>query len=278
MSRLLLVGLPASGKTTFLGAFFHLLDEEDKCAYQISRLPSDMGQLNKIRETWSRCEQVPRTPRGAEVDAFFQIKSVSHTFDLSVPDNTGETFIQLLEDRKWDLKLADQVKSADGVILFVHSVNITRPDRLDSFTATARELAGKAGETVQTERVAVTETPFSYRGAPTQVLLTDLLQMISEKANKSLRLCVVVSAWDQVPRQCKSPKGYLKSQYPLLDQYISANLASYQAVVLGLSAQGGSLPEDAERLKKMAPLERVTLVSEESSTHDLTKLLEWFYE
>src|SRR5690606_8159520 len=122
------------------------------------------------------------------------------------------------------------------------------------------------------------EPPFEYKTSPTQVLLVDLLQLISERAKTPLRMGVVVSAWDRVQDIFDSPKKFLSSRYPLLDQFLETNTDSFEFCVRGLSSTGGQLPDDAERLKKLPVSERVSVVSEDSTTRDLTKLLEWFYE
>jgi hypothetical protein len=58
-----IIGLPRSGKTTFLTAFWHLIDA------------GDQQHLNAIAEAWRRCEEVPRTSMAAEVSVHIHVSS-----------------------------------------------------------------------------------------------------------------------------------------------------------------------------------------------------------
>src|SRR5271165_6669586 len=62
-----IIGLPGTGKTTFLAALWHLIDAgEVSTRLVLDKLIGDHSYLNSIVEAWRRCEEVPRTSMAAE--------------------------------------------------------------------------------------------------------------------------------------------------------------------------------------------------------------------
>lgn len=95
-----------------------------------------------------------------------------------------------------------------------------------------------------------------------------------------MRVALMLSAWDQVraaPFEL-SPREWLKKEHPLLDQFLAANAEVFPAEVFGVSAQGGDLDKDRERLLSMDPIQRLEVVEGEESSHDLTVPLAWLME
>ena len=61
-----ILGLPRSGKTTFLAALWHVIDAgEVATKLVLDKLVGDHVYLND-RSRWRRCEEVPRTSMAAE--------------------------------------------------------------------------------------------------------------------------------------------------------------------------------------------------------------------
>ena len=57
-----ILGLPRSGKTTYLAALWHVIDAgEVATKLVLDKLIGDNAYLNKIVDAWRRCEEVPRT-------------------------------------------------------------------------------------------------------------------------------------------------------------------------------------------------------------------------
>ena len=56
----MMMGLPGSGKSTFLAALWHQLEStEIPTAFIAERLQPDREYLNKIREKWLEFEEIP---------------------------------------------------------------------------------------------------------------------------------------------------------------------------------------------------------------------------
>src|SRR3954469_5056688 len=69
-----MMGLPGSGKTTFLAALWHQLESaEIATAFTTDRLQRDREYLNRIRDAWIAFEEVPHTSAGIEQSALLHL-------------------------------------------------------------------------------------------------------------------------------------------------------------------------------------------------------------
>ena len=94
----LLMGLPATGKTTFLAALWYLVqDSEAKSTLMLDHVVGDVRHLNDIREHWLKCTPVPRTPTASELllSMFLKERESGQALTLHVPDLVGELFVNL---------------------------------------------------------------------------------------------------------------------------------------------------------------------------------------
>ena len=65
-----MLGLPGSGKTTFLAALWHQFESaEIETAFIAERLQPDREYLKSIREAWLACEEISHTSIGIEKSA-----------------------------------------------------------------------------------------------------------------------------------------------------------------------------------------------------------------
>ncbi len=122
LSQLLFVGLPGSGKTTFLAALWHVLDDRTSTtSLKLTKLSGDRTYLNQITKDWRECSQVPRTNLQSEQMVVLHLDGPGFgTFELAVPDLSGEAFEQQLIDRRMNCQHDNLVQKATGVMLFVH--------------------------------------------------------------------------------------------------------------------------------------------------------------
>jgi hypothetical protein len=95
----------------------------------------------------------------------------------------------------------------------------------------------------------------------------------------------MLSAWDKGTGEGLSPIEFLRQKLPLLHQYLENAGDNWNWRVYGVSAQGGEYEEvkedapaiaEARSLRELdVPSERIKLVDETSSSHDLTEPLKW---
>ncbi len=281
--RVLMIGLPQTGKTTFLAALWYAVNNAADVpgALQLKELCGEDRYLDEIRERWLRFQKMERTKAGAEQTVMMRLTSPGGVtgIDVSFPDLSGERFSQQWEDRGSWANYAVEANSSMGALLFIHAGNIEKPARIAYGNILADELgAEKPGES-SAESAEMVE--WSASMAPTQVKLVDILQILLESrdARSRYKLGVIFSAWDLVMSLGRTPDEYLADSMPLLKEYLAGQTEAFQSAVFGVSAQGGSVDSDKERneLLEASALreERAIVASGGSTEHDITLPLKW---
>lgn len=274
------LGLPASGKTTFLAALWHLLTARKLSSkLTLVRLRAIEGEhLKAIAARWLQAKKQERTFQSKNRTAVISLKTAEgQEFDLSFPDIAGEAFAQMWESRECDPDVVAALK-AQGVMLFIHSSDINYPGWIADDIKLSKQLGvnRKVGEPI----------PWQPRFAPTQVQVVDLLRCLDEAPLSvgARKLVVVLSAWDLAEGEKKSPEEYLEAHLPLLHQYLHYGLnASWDFKIYGVSAQGGEYDgdkdgpcADAQRMRELdIPSHRIKVETNYSSSTDLTEPLFW---
>ena len=278
-----IAGLPASGKTTFLAALWHVVTARDvPTTLTLGNLvDGDLAHLNAIAKRWrSACVQ-DRTPSSFRRVRMNLLDSSNAPLHIDFPDISGEAFVRMWEDRDCDPELVATLRSP-AVALFVHSDTIVAPRWVvdETALADALELAPARAEPVEWEP----------RSSPTQVQLADVLQLLQTEplGVGRRRLAIMLSAWDKAQGEQLSPERFLRSKLPLLHQYLAKSRDQWDWQVYGISAQGGeydptpptqstpAVSPAAEALRQMdCASERIRVVHEGGETHDLTSPLAW---
>ena len=276
-TNLLFVGLPQSGKTTYLAALWHVLEDQSSPAKLKRKHNSgDRTYLNLIAEAWRACTPVPRTTLQAddttvalhlEGDGFGE-------FTLTVPDLGGEAFEQQLEHRKMSAAHATLFREANGVLLFVHP-DVKKGTQISEQDQIAASIGGATEAPSRSNGHAAVPVPWKVEMLPTQAKLVELLQFLLEMVDQRLRVAVVVSAWDLVAEVGQTPREYVSGRMPLLRQFLDANDDVFDHAVFGISAQGGAIPDDKSKLLGLDSLKRITVCHENENDHDITKPLAW---
>jgi Double-GTPase 1 len=272
----LVLGLPEAGKTTFLAAFWHAIAAPgDEVSLKLARLHPLREYLNTISEAWLRCEPVPRTTMATEQTVTLELRTSEEpeTFaSLAFPDHAGEKFVEQWAHREWSGDYADLVRRTDGVVVFINPARHI-PD--PTIPQTMR-LAAQIG--IDGDDAAENITAWEPRMAPPDVQLVDLLQCVLwHRQVSSIPVAVVISAWDLVEPTKLSPRDWLTRYSPLLFQFLVASIGAYE--VFGVSAQGGDLANDSERLLDTTePLSKVRVITPLGTSHDITQPIRWLIE
>lgn len=277
---IVVLGLPGSGKTTFLAALWHLLtsNEVDTRLRLVTLKAGEAVHLNEIAALWRKAKVQERTLHAGDRTVTMSLRAgTSPDFQLSFPDLAGESFQRMWEVRECSPDVAASLRS-NGVLLFIHADKINAPGWIvdDAEDAEAAGLPIEEG----------TPVPWTARLAPTQVKLVDILQALqSAPLDIGPRsLAIILSAWDKAAGAELLPEEYLSAHLPLLHQYLQYGLAKdWKVKVFGVSAQGGIYDEDgkpakdeAQRIREMdVPSERISVVSVDRHSQDLTEPLHW---
>ena len=283
-------GLPASGKTTYLAALWYVVSDKRDPNTRLkfdSLIGLDHSHLNGIMRRWLQAKEQIHTELASGKIVSMNLKDgAGRKVRMTFPDLSGESFQQMWETRECDPDLAELLRECDGILMFVHADKIKRPIGVAETTQHAAGLAGG---------VAAAGPPKDWhpKDAPTSVQLVEMLQMLRCDAVQApaRKLAVVLSAWDKIEGEGQgiTPEQYLADELPLLDQYLRHGLDRWDVRVYGLSAQGGDFERDEEtddedrneRVAEIRALEdasdRIRLMVPELSK-DLTEPIAWLTE
>lgn len=286
--NVLIMGLPKTGKTTFLAVLWDVVDTETvEGSLILEFLEGDQQHLNSIRDLWANCREIPQTQFGTEKNVSMTLRDRQSNVKgrISFPDMDGEAFERQWTDRAWPRSQKETTEGCDSALVFIHPSKV-KPGALirdakpliDILTQGETDGAAPAESTAQHES-AGPPPDSSQRFTPTQVQLVELLQFLrwAKQGLSGFRLGVIISAWDLVMKQgTTTPDKWLQAQLPLLDQFLVANREAICFRVYGVSAQGGDLEKDAVQLrKKHRPSERIIVVEGSSKSADITIPVRW---
>lgn len=268
-----MAGMPKTGKSTFLGALYHVLETNAAQSVTLDILPAARQHLEGLRGRWLRVEREGRTSSVSPVlnDLRLRVQEDGTVLSLRWPDLSGEYFDDMVRKRTVNTEVAGILQGATALLVFVHPDTVTRQPRI-------RELDRVAG-TVGRESPDDTRREATGGGAnlvdwdpmmiPGQVLVVDLIQLLLENwVGRSLApVSVVLSAWDVVSGRYGTPKDYVQEQLPLLGQFLEANSGRYRFGLFGVSALGGDPEEHRQQLQgEVDPVRRIRVVGAEGAT------------
>lgn len=296
------MGLPESGKTTFLAALWHLLtNKKVPVRLSLEKLAAEEATyLRAIATRWAQAKKQERTFHSGNKTVKLTLKSEGgEVFDLTFPDIAGEAFSQMWEMRECTTAVADALR-ATGVLLFIHVDKIKPPGWIADDAALAEGLGGAPAEA---DANAVPDAPAGALGegqtdgtvkwkpesSPTQVQLVDMLRCLQAPPLDvgPRKLAVVLSAWDKVENDEVSPERFLDLHLPLLHQYLAHGLTDgWSHRIFGVSAQGAEYDDvkgppsaEADRMRDMEiPSQRIKVVVGDAISHDLTEPVNWLLE
>lgn len=296
-ANFVVMGLPESGKTTFLAALWHLIEAEDTdCSLALDGYSGNLTYLNKIAEAWRTFQNVPRTPYGEEVNVSIGLRNqeTGERGTAFFPDVAGEVFDRQVIDRRCRSEFVDVVSADDGVLFFI-TAN-THEDFLSLAELNARLgiAAGVAPRnadgafTVQnnsdTENSGATPAvhgrPWRREDLPRQVKIVQILSDLQRSpfAQRRRRIAIMISAWDLARGMNMTPRDWLASHMPLVDQYLRTNNIAFEHEIYGVSAQGVDLRNTAAvdtAAKLPQSSRRIQIVGPVGDGHDLTLPLVW---
>lgn len=275
-----IIGLPKSGKSTFLAALYHLVDSgEVETDLKIESYSGDQTYLNAMVRKWLSCEELTRTSQAGFADTNVQLKLKDMVsggiIELSFPDLAGEEFESQIEYRTCRRSYVETCDEASGLLLFL------TPDRpaTDGMTVVEQnEALGIPPDPAQAGKAAK-PTEWKYNMIPVQAQLVELLQFINAPPfqRKHRNVAVVISAWDLIKAQDCKPELWLVREMPFLSNFLFANPDLFTYQIYGVSAQGGDVKDDAKKaeLCAMTQSHRIDCVGPKCRPNDITAPIRW---
>jgi len=212
-SRLLLIGLRGSGKTSYLAALWHLVEAgEIPASLTAVQLQPNREYLNRIRDSWLRFQELGRTPIREQqtVSLLLRDSTKGSLIDIALPDLSGESFRLQWTLRKATRHYVSFAENASGMLLFIHPDEVKRSALIP--------IAEKVSEQNRKDAsVPDYGKPWTPDLSPTQVQLVEILQFVEwiRTLERPSRVAVVISAWDLV-RDPVLPVAWLENRVPIL--------------------------------------------------------------
>lgn len=287
-TKLIFVGLPSSGKSTFIAALWHVVMFEPlDGSLRLNKVEGNREYIEALHSSWIKCEPVSRTQGSSRQMITMGLKSVEAGPVITVvfPDLAGEIYDEQWRDRRWSQEYCNLVEGTTGVVLFLHAEHKYKPDMIADYASIIRE-----DMPLDEEETAILPQ-YDPDKACKQVKMVELLQFHLAQLGQehALRVAVVVSAWDlrqdinQIEGHDLTPEHFVEQEVPLLYQYLRANPEKVVSKVYGISAQGGDLETDKARLQD--EIQHVNLIHVVSSDHissdnfhDITEPLKWLMQ
>jgi GTPase SAR1 family protein len=245
-SKVLMLGLKGSGKTTFLAALWHHLESSERSGrLEIPHLQPDRDYLNAIRDNWLSLKPVGRTTLRANAAVSMELrdKESDTPIKLLIPDLSGEAYRLQWATRKAPISYANLARNCSSAFLFVHPGEVRKTHALMISDSQSSGIEVESGPPIE-PRIT-----WTHEQTSTQVQLVDLIQLLMylREDDQHMRLAVIVSAWDLIKAHV-SPSGWLESRLPLLSQFLRSNQDHIVSQIFGISAQGGDLERDRDKL------------------------------
>lgn len=237
--RVAVLGLPGTGKSTYLGTLWHLVEEPTVDDISEVSVAGDRMHIQGLAQRVRAMEQVERTQHDANERFDVEVSLPEGTQGrLVIPDRSGEQLQALIERRRWPELLEAEIAEAGALILFVHPNAVRMPLELSIATSVARPRED--------------DQDYENHLAATAAQLVDGLENVLEAMSDRwpVRLAVVVSAFDLLDGW--TPEQWLSERLPALAAMLRNNPDRVASTVYGVSAQGGASDEAEEVLSRGA--------------------------
>lgn len=286
-TNILLLGQPATGKTTFTAAlWFYVTNWSDELVLKLDTLAQgDHHYLNSIRDEWAKYMTVRRTllsdKKNQQILMRLLMPSTDKKIVLDIPDFSGEIFKEHFKNREWSVEFDNRLNSVAGIVLFVSTKD---PNPTPKYISHVNELADILGQGDYAKSANSNEAlvEWNHDFVSSQVKIVDSLQNILQRKKNAqpIKLSIVISAWDKVMIEgdtLLTPKSWFEKTYPLLEQYLDSNIEVFPTKYFGVSAQGGDYEneESMKMLLEKQPLDRIVVQEDSDVSSDITKPILW---
>ncbi|MBL4603397.1 MAG: hypothetical protein JKY84_11675 [Emcibacteraceae bacterium] len=246
---ILLVGMPDSGKSNYIGRVWGALGEDNSSLFA-TEIPEDIIYIENLYGHLMGGQFAGRTDRGdyeTPHQVTFKVAkkgedNVSPT-EILVPDVNGELWKKAVQTYELPEKWMDKLQGASSAMLFIGIMSKENKFPMDWVSARSL-LSIHDPKNIDIEAI------------PTQVALCELLRFIEFGMGQPIdgelpKVAIMVTAWDRLDAKTSTngPMAYLKQEFPLFHGKIlgSGNL---NIKTFGVSLVGGDLEVDKDFKEK----------------------------
>lgn len=252
-TKFFMVGMPGSGKTTYLAMLVNMLVDggsKTKLYKKVEDMPEGYEHFKEFGKQLLECKELDRTRRLVYNKISIPLwDSSKNAYLLDVPDISGEVFRDLIKDRRITQKIVDRISESDCLLFFINYKNMSWEKRipLQKENTDKKETAINKKET--------SDSNLDDRREANQSEVVELLQTLLDLKLNRPYIRFVLSAWDRVEDEKGAdilPSKFVEEMFPLLYQFVDTNSKYLKAEYWGVSAQGGDFQssKDIERIEK----------------------------
>ena len=254
--KCLIAGLPDAGKSTYLGALWYVINNDNKrSGYALkaseNNLPENVEQLSALSQKWMKVEDMERTSLDVPSNISFNLtpRSGGEDITLNVPDFKGESIRQVItynQPKEFD----EWLESSDTLLYLVSEV---RPDRF----ADDYELDEDEQEAGNQQAQAGSMPDFDIKKMQQCAQNMLILRYLATHKHFS-KVVFCLTAWDKVEAEQtgQTPEDYLREESPAFYNFIRYHFP--QSTFFGLSAQGAEYEYETYDGKDGSEHKRVT--------------------
>lgn len=238
----LVLGGSGAGKTHFAGQLLGRMRHDRQGKLRIR--PGGVEDLGKLEEVLA-CLEEGRAAGHTPAETWTGIRCELETEDgeeiiLEWPEYAGERLFAMVERRIILDEWRDSINTAAGWLLFI------RPSTLKLYEDILVRPTGIAPESSDGK-----ETSVQGSGWDDRARYVELLQMFlfaygqsTFRQTESPRLAIVLSCWDELNGNQKTPESLFAERLPLLDCFIRSIWKEHSWSVWGLSSLGRPLSQN----------------------------------
>lgn len=279
--RLLVLGGPDSGKSTYRGQVFQRFEHK----------PGELKLLKSVGDVTAIERDVDRLAQGLQPNhtssntyvttAFALVDSAGRQYELKFADYDGEQLRRMSNSNLLPAPWVERAQQADSWLLFL---------RIDNVRAVKNFMTHPVDSGPRAEAKSDAKPEPLPAGAVTETNAIEMLQRLLFVRGASLRhrvdtprLAVMLSCWDELPESERSmaPDALLGIRAPLLSRFLAANWSPDSVRVWGLTSTEKSLPAenpDQEFARKGAENVGYIVVGAGQQERDLTFPITWLIQ
>lgn len=255
------LGLPKSGKTTWLGRLWLAIDRPSLDQVQLLQKSGqpDLDALNALADPFIDAKYPAPTsfhnPPRIRTPLKWTGRRDEPFFDVVIADYSGEEVKAIHKERDpaWSTAWEERAQAA-SVAIFIrpeHHIRPTSTRLVKERMLSSLEQAGRAASRLTDSEGGNLD---GWLVVPTAVAIVELLQFFRFLRGwapgwtpdpEQFRVAVLLSCWDAVPENQRAggPAGYMRDYLGLLDDFLSTNFKPEGVRAFGVSSTGGDLTE-----------------------------------
>lgn len=261
--NILLAGLPAAGKSTYVTALW-AIEKDGKSNHLLScdGFPSESSYIDGMRDNWTVFKEVRRTSFAEPQEIILPMKSSRNgkKISLVLPDFKGEVFQRVLDNVVSD-DVREWCDKAEG-ILFMLNIGNTSPDLFQE------DLSETTKPKVEPEKAVMTSNDIT--DAIKNVLLMKFLRI--KMGDCPISICF--SCWDTIDvGEDINAEQWVKENHPCVYNFVENHFSKHR--YFGISAQGVDYTdiceENEDELAEKTTKKERSFVYTDKKSYDITE-------